>query len=121
MAVKRIQLLNVPIDILAPEKLEETLLGLLERPGTKQIVFLNLWDFLKARRNTKFRECLTNAELVLPISKSLLKGAAFLELETPVRYNPFSCNFRFSLQEPVSFWRQKTSPNQGRKKRSCHL
>ena len=90
MAVKRIHLLNVPIDILPPEKMEETLLGLLERPGTKQIIFLSLWDFLKARHNTKYRECLTNAELVLPISKSLLKGAAFLNLEKPVRYNPFS-------------------------------
>ena len=41
MAVKRIHLLNVPIDILPPEKMEETLLGLLERPGTKQIIFLS--------------------------------------------------------------------------------
>lgn len=90
MAIKRMELLNVPIDILAPEKLNEVLLGLLERPGTKQIVFLSIWDLLRARRNTKFRECLINAELVLPISKSIIKGAAFLGLEKPIRFNPFS-------------------------------
>lgn len=90
MAVKRIHLLDVPMDILPPEKLEEVLLGLLERPGTKQIILLSVWDFLKARRNAKFLECLVNAELVLPISRSLLKGAAFLNLEKPIRYNPFS-------------------------------
>lgn len=90
MAVRRIELLNVPMDILSPDKLNEVLLGLLERPGTKQIVFLSLWDLLKARRNTKFRECLMNAELVLPVSKSIIKGAVFLGLEKPVRFNPFS-------------------------------
>ncbi len=90
MAIKRIELLNVPIDILPPEKLGSELLGLLERPGTKQIVFLSIWDLLKARRNTKFRECLMNAELVLPISTSIVKGAAFLKMDKPVRYNPFS-------------------------------
>ncbi|MBR6566183.1 MAG: WecB/TagA/CpsF family glycosyltransferase [Spirochaetaceae bacterium] len=90
MAIKRIELLNVPIDILSPGNLEEVLLGLLERPGTKQIVFLNIWDLLKARRNSKFRECLVNADLVLPVSKSIIKGANKLQLAPPVRYNPFS-------------------------------
>lgn len=90
MAIKRIELLNVPIDILPPEKLAEEILALLERPGTKQIVFLTIWDLLKARRNIKFRECLLNAELVLPVSSSIIKGAKFLQLDTPIRYNPFS-------------------------------
>lgn len=90
MAIKRIELLNVPIDILPPEKLAEELLGLLERPGTKQIVFLTTWDLLKARHNIKFRECLMNAELVLPVSTSIIKGANFLHLDSPIRYNPFS-------------------------------
>ena len=31
MAIKRIELLNVPIDILSPGNLEEVLLGLLEQ------------------------------------------------------------------------------------------
>lgn len=90
MAVKRIEVLDVPIDILSPEILSDVLLRLLEQPGTKQIVFLSIWDLLRARRNSKFRECLLNAELVLPISKSIIRGATFLGLDKPIRFNPFS-------------------------------
>jgi len=89
MAVERIHLLKVPVDIVPPECIEETIYSLLEKPGTKQIIFLSIWDLLRARRNSKFAECLKNADLILPISKSILKGAAFLKLAVPVRYNPF--------------------------------
>ena len=87
----RIELLGVPIDICKPENLESEIMRILEKPGTKQIIFLTVWDLLKARNKKKdFGDCLRNADLVLPVSKSILKGAKFLKLDVPVRYNPFN-------------------------------
>ena len=90
MSIERINLIGVPIDICEPENLESEILELLAKPGTKQIVFLSIWDLLKARRKNDFSECVKNADLVIPISKSILKGAKFLKKPIPVRYNPFS-------------------------------
>ena len=87
----RIELLGVPVDVCRPEHLEEEIMKILEKPGPKQIVFLTIWDLLRARNKKKdFGDCLRNADLVLPISKSIIKGARFLKLEVPVRYNPFN-------------------------------
>lgn len=87
----RIKLLGVPVDICRPEKLEKEILALLDKPGAKQIVFLSVWDLLRARNKKKdFRECLQNADLILPVSKSILSGAQFLKLDVPIRYNPFT-------------------------------
>lgn len=87
----RIELLGVPIDVCRPEYLEDEIMRILEKPGHKQIVFLTIWDLLKARNKKKdFGDCLKSADLILPISKSILKGARFLKLEVPVRYNPFN-------------------------------
>ena len=90
MSIERINLLGVPVDVCGPENLEAAVLELLAKPGTKQIIFLSIWDLLKARRKNDFSECVQNADLVLPISKSILKGARFLKKPVPVRYNPFN-------------------------------
>lgn len=88
--MERIEVLGVPVDICRPENLEAEVLELLAKPGTKQIVFLSIWGLLKARRRNTFSETVKNADLVIPISKSILKGAAFLKREVPERYNPFN-------------------------------
>lgn len=90
MSIERINLIGVPVDICGPENLENAILELLAKPGTKQIIFLSIWDLLKARRKNDFSECVKNADLILPISKSILKGAKFLRKPVPVRYNPFT-------------------------------
>lgn len=89
MASKRITVLNVPVDIVNPEDLEEVVLDLVSRSGTKQIVLLSIWDLLHAKVSSDFYTCIKEADLILPISKSILKGAKFLNKEVPVRYNPF--------------------------------
>lgn len=89
MAINRISLLGVPVDICKPEELENEILEMLAKPGTKQIVFLSIWNLLKARRKGDYSESIKNADLVIPISKSILSGARFLHLDVPVRYNPF--------------------------------
>lgn len=90
MAITRISLMGVPVDICQPQNLENEILEILAKPGTKQIVFLSIWDFLKARRKGEFAECIKSADLILPVSKSILRGAKFLKKAVPVRYNPFS-------------------------------
>src|SRR5574344_2777121 len=95
MAKQRIEVLGVPVDILPPQDLEEEVLELLSKPGTKQIVFLSVWDLLKARRRkTDFSLCVKNADLILPVSKSILGGAKFLKKQIPIRYNQFDAVIR---------------------------
>jgi len=89
MALERIHVCGVPVDVCKPDELENIILELLAKPGTKQIVFLSIWGLLKARRKNTFSDCIKNADLVLPISKSIISGARFLQKEVPVRYNPF--------------------------------
>ena len=79
MEVERIRVAGVPVDVIRPEQLEKVLFELLATSGTKQIVFLSVWNLLKARRNPEYKLCLENASLVLPISKSIIRGAAFLK------------------------------------------
>ena len=107
-------LLKVPIDIVPPEELPELINGFLETMespdgkvnirasdktgGTQRgrnIVLLSLWDLLRARRNKEYRNYINKADLIIPISKSLISGAKFLTGEKPVRYMPF--NFVISL------------------------
>lgn len=87
--IERINVCGVPVDILKPENLDQEILEILAKPGTKQIVFLNVWNLLKARRKNDYAECVKNADLVIPVSKSIINGARFLKREIPVRYNPF--------------------------------
>lgn len=86
----RIDVIGVPVDVVKPENLEDVIFSLYEKAGTKQIVFLSVWGLLKAKRNDVYMQCLKNAALVLPVSKSIIKGAAFLKRPVPIRYNPFS-------------------------------
>lgn len=90
MATTRINFLKVPLDIVPPEELEATILDLLSRNGSQHIMLVTLWDVLRARRKGEFRSMVTDAALVLPISKSLVGGARFLKKQVPYRYHPFN-------------------------------
>ena len=88
--MKRIELLGVPVDVCRIEEIEGEVLRILEKPGAKQIVFLSIWDLLKGRNKKKeLSKCLSDADLILPVSKSIIGGAKFLKKEIPVRHNPF--------------------------------
>jgi N-acetylglucosaminyldiphosphoundecaprenol N-acetyl-beta-D-mannosaminyltransferase len=89
-------LLKVPIDIVAPDQLGPLVYELLDsdlqnRPAGKEqnIVLLSLWDLLRARSNTEYRNYVLNASLVIPISKSIVRGIKFLSGRKAVRYMPF--------------------------------
>ena len=93
MAHTRINFLSVPVDIIPEQNLADEIMEIIvknsEAKVSSQICFVSIWDILKARFNQDYMNCLKNASLVIPISKSILKGASFLKLPVPVRYNPF--------------------------------
>jgi N-acetylglucosaminyldiphosphoundecaprenol N-acetyl-beta-D-mannosaminyltransferase len=84
-----VKLLNVPIDIIAPEQLSDYVYDLLRDKKEHNIVLLSLWDLLRARRNSEYRYYIQRASLVIPISKSLVSGIKFLTGIKAYRYMPF--------------------------------
>ncbi|HSV56151.1 MAG TPA: WecB/TagA/CpsF family glycosyltransferase [Magnetospirillaceae bacterium] len=92
--VKRISLLNVPLDILKPEDLEEVIRSMFKDGRNHQIILLSLWDLLRARRGGEYRNMVNGAALVIPTSLALVRGARFLRREEPVRYMPFDFTVR---------------------------
>jgi len=86
--LNRITVLGVSVDILDPERIDEVV-KLLEDGRNHQIVLLSLWDLMRARRSGEFRGMIAGASLVLPISRSIVRGARFLRKPEPIRYMPF--------------------------------
>jgi N-acetylglucosaminyldiphosphoundecaprenol N-acetyl-beta-D-mannosaminyltransferase len=86
---ERISLLKVPLDIVPQEQLPDIILNILNAKTGGNIVLLSLWDLLRARRNGEYRNYISGASLVIPISRSLVSGARFLAGKTPIRYMPF--------------------------------
>jgi N-acetylglucosaminyldiphosphoundecaprenol N-acetyl-beta-D-mannosaminyltransferase len=86
---ERVNLLKVPIDIIAPDQLGSVVYNLLASGKEQNIVLLSIWDLLRARRSGEYRSYVQNAALVIPISKSIVSGIRFLLGRKAVRYMPF--------------------------------
>jgi N-acetylglucosaminyldiphosphoundecaprenol N-acetyl-beta-D-mannosaminyltransferase len=86
---QRTSLLNVPIDIVAPENLSTIVYDLLKEKKEHNIVLLSLWDLLRARRSGEYRSYIKSAALIIPISKSIISGIKFLTGKKAYRYMPF--------------------------------
>ncbi len=91
---KRIYILNVPVDILQPEAIEDIVTTMASDKEVHQIVLITLIDLMRARRKSDFLACLNKATLVLPVSPVIVRAAAFLKREKPVRYMPFEFTIR---------------------------
>jgi N-acetylglucosaminyldiphosphoundecaprenol N-acetyl-beta-D-mannosaminyltransferase len=87
--IERIRLLKVPLDIVNPEELEKTVYELLKSGKGQDVILLSLWDLLRARRHYEYRPFVQRAAMIIPISKSLVKGARFLKKKKVYRYMPF--------------------------------
>jgi len=87
--IKRVKIVNVPVDVVHEDELEETIKAMLADGDRHQIVLLTLADLLKARHNAEMKRTIKEASLVVPVSKGILRGARFLHREPPVRYMPF--------------------------------
>ena len=86
---ERVLFLRVPVDIVEPDQLGPLAFQLLADEKEKNIILLSVWDLLRARRNAEYREYVNQAALVIPISKSIVKGVRFLLGKQAVRYMPF--------------------------------
>jgi N-acetylglucosaminyldiphosphoundecaprenol N-acetyl-beta-D-mannosaminyltransferase len=89
IARERVTLLKVPIDIVRPDQLGLLAYQLLAEGKEQNIVLLSVWDLLRARRNTEYRDYVNQAALVIPISKSIVSGVHFLLGKQAVRLMPF--------------------------------
>lgn len=88
--VKRISVLKVPVDIIAPEDMEDVIKSMYSDGKNHQIVLLSASDLMRARRSGEFRTMISGASLVIPISMSIIKTAKFLRRPVPTRYEPFA-------------------------------
>ncbi|MCL1818080.1 MAG: WecB/TagA/CpsF family glycosyltransferase, partial [Spirochaetaceae bacterium] len=99
MKIERITVTGIPVDRLPDEAFEEAILSLAEGKEVRQIVFLSLWNLMRARRDKEFRRTVERA-LVIPISLGILRGAKFLKKTVPERYMPFDFMIRlFAILE----------------------
>ena len=87
--VKRIQVLDVPVDCIEQEQALAQLEGLLADKDRHQLVFLNRRKLFKARRDAEFRRCLRDASLILPVSPAVVRAAAFLKRDPLGLSSPF--------------------------------
>lgn len=87
--VIRVDVLGIPVDVVTAEDLPSVLTDLLADGGRHQVVFIRLWDLMRARFNRIFRLTLRGASLVIPVSRTIQRGAKFLHRREPHRYHPF--------------------------------
>jgi N-acetylglucosaminyldiphosphoundecaprenol N-acetyl-beta-D-mannosaminyltransferase len=100
--VKRIKVLNVPVDMVDPDMAVKAVEGFLETGQQNQIVFLSVLGLLKARRDAELARCVREAALVLPISLAIIRGARFLHTGRLSLFNSFEFVIRLlSLLERI--------------------
>lgn len=87
--IKRIDFLKVPVDIIPAEDLEEVFKHLADNGKKNQIVLINFFDLMRARRNKEYMKTLNEAALVIPTAKSIISGINFLKKGQAFRYRPF--------------------------------
>jgi len=87
--VTRISFLNVPVDAVDSDTMLKTMEQYLQDAQGHQVVLLNTQKLLKARHDMDLLRCLKRADLVLPVSRGIIRGAAFQNKPPLHRYNPF--------------------------------
>lgn len=85
----RVSLLDVPVDIIAPEQIAPLIYDFLQTERDHNIILLSLWDLLRARKSGEYRDYVFKASLIIPISRSMISGIKFLTGKKAFRYMPF--------------------------------
>lgn len=88
--VKRVKVLDVPVDCFDQEQALKALEGFLADGQRHQVVLLNRRNLVRGRRDAEFRRCVREASLVLPVSPAVVRAAAFLKREPLHLFSPFS-------------------------------
>jgi N-acetylglucosaminyldiphosphoundecaprenol N-acetyl-beta-D-mannosaminyltransferase len=87
--IRRVSVLGVPISVFTIHDIDQVLAALLERKEGSQVIFVSLWDLLRARRNKRYARIVREAALVVPTSRSIRRAARFLDKAEPSAYQPF--------------------------------
>lgn len=96
----RIRLLNVPVDCVDEAQALKAVELFLGDRQQHQLVFLNLKNLFKGRRDAEFRRCLREASLILPVYPGLARAARMLRKVSLTVFSPFSFVIRLlSLAE----------------------
>jgi N-acetylglucosaminyldiphosphoundecaprenol N-acetyl-beta-D-mannosaminyltransferase len=90
VTVKRVQVLDVPVDCIDQEQALKALEEFLSDRERHQLVFLNRRNLFRGRRDAEFRRCLREASLILPISPAVVRAAGFLRREPLTLFSPFA-------------------------------
>jgi N-acetylglucosaminyldiphosphoundecaprenol N-acetyl-beta-D-mannosaminyltransferase len=88
-SLRRISFLSVPVDGLDLDGALKTIESYLQDAQGHQLVLLTTQKLLKAHRDLDFLRCLRKSDLVLPVSRAIIKGARFQKKRCLHRYNPF--------------------------------
>jgi N-acetylglucosaminyldiphosphoundecaprenol N-acetyl-beta-D-mannosaminyltransferase len=92
--VKRIKVLDVPVDSIDSEAAGAAVAELLDNGQHNQVVFLSLRGLLRARRDPEIMRCLRDAALILPVSLPIVQGARFLGAGGLSLFNTFEHTIR---------------------------
>ena len=92
--MKRIKLLDVPVDCIDPDATAQVIEELLDNGQHNQVVFLSLRGLLRARRDPELMRCLRDAALILPVSLPIVQGASFLKAGSLSLFNTFEHTIR---------------------------
>jgi N-acetylglucosaminyldiphosphoundecaprenol N-acetyl-beta-D-mannosaminyltransferase len=95
--VRRINFLNVPVDIVDTDTVFQVIEDFLQDTEKHQIVLLNVDKLLKGRIDDEYNRCLREASLVLPVSTGIVRGIRFQKKGEATRYNPYEFIIRLFI------------------------
>jgi len=103
VATNRIRILDVPVDCVDEQQALKAVESFLADKERHQVVFLNLKNLFKGRRDAEFRRLLRGASLILPVYPGLARATRFLRKLTLTVFTPFSFVIRLlSLAERLN-------------------
>ena len=80
---------GIPVDHVDEDSLEFVIQELVSQQMNHHIVLLDFPGFMKARRNADYRNLLNSASLIIPVSKTLQRGYAYIRRDTLPVYMAF--------------------------------
>jgi N-acetylglucosaminyldiphosphoundecaprenol N-acetyl-beta-D-mannosaminyltransferase len=103
VATNRIRILDVPVDCVDEQQALKVIAAILADGEPHQLVFLNLRNLFKGRRDPEFRRLLREASLVLPVHPAVARATSWLRKIKLTVYSPFSFIIRvLSLCEQLN-------------------
>jgi len=103
VATNRIRILDVPVDCVDEQQALKALAAFLADGERHQLVFLNLKNLFKGRRDPEFRRMLRGASLILPVHPGLARATRWLRKLKLTVFSPFSFIIRMlSLSEQLN-------------------